>query len=352
MAVWTTGNVVRQAVRVILGRSDLALVGAFAYSPTKAGVDVGKLCGLDRPVGVLATSDVDELLALDLDCVVYSPLHFVADDVERLLRAGVNVVATAEFMTGSNLGEAVRATLDEAGRTGRATLFGSGMNPGFAQLLAGVAAGITAGVQTVTVSESVDVGQFVSDANFEAAGWGRPRDDPGHADAVRAATAVFAEAVDVLGRLLGVELDGRRCDVDFAHATQEVELPGTTIGKGCVAAMDVRWTGTFEGRDVVGVHQRWLATEHVEPAWTVEHGYIVEVRGDPNVRLKLDIWPTDADLADLTRDTMHGIGMRITAVPVVNAIPAVCAAPPGIATYADLPVITSSIGAVQPTSSE
>jgi hypothetical protein len=352
VAVWTTGNVVRQAVRVILGRSDLSLVGAFAYSPSKAGVDVGELCGLDRPIGVLATSDVDELLAQDLDCVVYSPLHFVPADVERLLRSGVNVVATAEFMTGTNLGEAVRSRLDEAGRAGGATLFGSGMNPGFAQLLAGVAAGITAGVQTVTVSESVDVGQFVSDANFADAGWGRPKDDPGHADDVCAATEVFAEAVDVLGRLLGVDLDGRRCDVDFAHATQDVELPGLTIRAGHVAAMDVRWTGIFEGCDVIGVHQRWLATEHVDPPWTVEHGYVIEVQGDPNVRLKLDIWPTDADLADLTRDTMHGIGMRITAVPVVNAIPAVCAAVPGIATYADLRVITSPIGAPQPNLSQ
>ena len=58
---------------------------------------------------------------------------------------------------------------------------------------------------------------------------------------------------------------------------------------------------------------------------------------------RLEIWPTDADLARLDKHTMHSIGMRITAVPVVNAIPAVCAAPPGLATYADLPVITSPL---------
>jgi hypothetical protein len=67
------------------------------------------------------------------------------------------------------------------------------------------------------------------------------------------------------------------------------------------------------------------------------------VVGDPNLRLKLDIWPTDQDLADLTKATMHSIGMRITAVPVVNAIPAVCAASPGIATYATLPTIASPL---------
>ncbi len=339
---WTTGNVARQAVRAILRRTDLELVGAFAWSSEKDGVDVGELCGLD-PVGVAATSDLDAVLALRPDCIIYSPLHLDPVELADLLRAGINVVTTAELMTGSNLGEAGRDALHHAALDGDVTLFGSGMNPGYAQLLAAVAAGVSSGVQQVTVAESVDVSQFVSDANFEAMGWGRPRNDPGHADDVRVGTAVFAEAVEVLGRLLGAELDDVRCDVEFAHATEAIELPEMVIEADHVAAMDVNWSGVVDGRDVVGVNQRWLASTRIDPAWTVEHGYRIEVVGDPNLRLKLDIWPTDADLADLTKETMHSIGMRITAVPVVNAIPVVCAAPAGIATYADLPVITSPL---------
>jgi hypothetical protein len=198
-------------------------------------------------------------------------------------------------------------------------------------------------VQQVTVSESVDVALFVGDANFAAMGWGRPRDDPGHADDVRAGTAVFAEAVEVLGQLLGVVFDEVRCDVEFAYATEDVRLDAMVIEQDHVAAMDVHWIGVVAGRDAVRVQQRWLASTLIDPAWTVEHGYRIEVVGDPNLRLKLDIWPTDADLADLTKETMHSIGMRITAVPVVNAIPVVCAAPAGIATYADLAVITSRL---------
>jgi hypothetical protein len=115
------------------------------------------------------------------------------------------------------------------------------------------------------------------------------------------------------------------------------------IERDHVAAMDVNWVGVVAGRDAIAVRQRWLASTLIDPPWTVEHGYRIEVVGDPNLRLKLDIWPTDADLADLTKETMHSIGMRITAVPVVNAIPVVCAASAGIATYADLPVITSRL---------
>ena len=67
---------------------------------------------------------------------------------------------------------------------------------------------------------------------------------------------------------------------------------------------------------------------------------MVEVGGDPNLRVKLDLWP-EGDLASMGVDEFRNVGMRITAVPPVNAIAAVCAAGPGILTYADLPVITA-----------
>ena len=70
---WATGNVGRAAIEGVLAHPDLELVGAYVYSEAKAGRDVGELCGID-PVGVTATDDVDEILALDADCVVYSPM--------------------------------------------------------------------------------------------------------------------------------------------------------------------------------------------------------------------------------------------------------------------------------------
>jgi hypothetical protein len=98
------------------------------------------------------------------------------------------------------------------------------------------------------------------------------------------------------------------------------------------------------GDPAVALHQRWVMGRDVEPEWTVEHGYVVEVDGDPHVRLKLDIGPDRHAPGALTTDGIHAIGMRITGVPAVNAIPAVCAAAPGIRTYADLPAVTSRIG--------
>ena len=75
MVQWTTGNIAKQAVRAVLDRADLELVGVYAFSAGKAGKDVGHLVGLDRAVGVAATSDIEAIIALKPDCVLYMPLH-------------------------------------------------------------------------------------------------------------------------------------------------------------------------------------------------------------------------------------------------------------------------------------
>lgn len=338
---WTTGNVARQTVRAVVGRPDLALVGAYAWSPDKAGVDVGTLVGLD-PVGVTATSSVEDLLALDPDCVVYTPLHVDVPELAALLRAGVDVVTSSELVTGRSLGPSAVEALSAAALEGGATLFGSGMNPGFAQLVAGVLAGMSLDVRHVRVTESVDTSLFAGDANMDDLGWGRPLGDPGHAADVEAAVRVFADGVDVLARMLGVSLESTRCTVTLAAATRDLDLPGRPIAAGGVAGIDVRWSGWAGGREVVELAQRWVMGSGLEPDLPVEHGYLVEVDADPQVRAKVDIWP-DQDLATLTPEAIHAIGMRITGVPVVNAIPAVVAAPPGLHTYATLPLITGRL---------
>ena len=337
---WTTGNVGRQAVAAIAARPDLELVGVYAHDPAKAGRDAAELCGLDTPTGVLATGDVDALFALRPDCVLYAPLHIDVDEVARILEAGINVVTTAEFVTGTSLGPEATATIDAAALAGGVTILGTGINPGFAEVFVGVAAGLSQGVRSIKVTESVDVTMFANDPNFAAVGWGRPPGDPGHAEAVEAATAVFSDALDLLAGLVGLPLDDRVCTVEFAHATEELDIPGMVIPKGHVAGMHVGWDGIVEGVTRLGIHQRWVIGDRIEPAWTVELGYVVEVAGDPNVRVKLDVWP-DGDLAAMGVDEFRAVGMRMTAVPAVNAIPAVCAAPPGIRTYADIPPVAA-----------
>ena len=142
---WTTGNVGKSSVQAIAANPTLELVGCYAWSPDKVGRDVGELCGID-PLGVTATDDVDALLALKPDCVVYNPMWMDTDELVRILSAGVNVVSTAAFITGHNLGPG-RDRIEEACRRGGATMFGTGISPGFAELLA---------IVTATICDRVD----------------------------------------------------------------------------------------------------------------------------------------------------------------------------------------------------
>ena len=96
---WATGNVGQRALRAVLDRDAFDLVGVHAFSPDKVGQDAGALAGI-APVGVLATDDVDALIGTAPDCVLYTPRVIDYDLVARLLRAGINVVTTGDFLTG------------------------------------------------------------------------------------------------------------------------------------------------------------------------------------------------------------------------------------------------------------
>src|SRR5690242_3783341 len=69
---FSTGNVGRHALRSIIHHRELELVGVHASSPDKVGRDAAELCGLAEPTGVIATDDLDALVALRADCVVYT----------------------------------------------------------------------------------------------------------------------------------------------------------------------------------------------------------------------------------------------------------------------------------------
>ncbi|OLT12154.1 dihydrodipicolinate reductase [Actinomadura sp. CNU-125] len=336
---WTTGNVGRQSLAAVAERPGLELVGLYCHGAEKAGKDAGELAGLGRPLGVRATDDVEAIIALAPDCVLYMPLHPDVEHLERLLRAGINVLTTASFLTGRAYGRAARDALEDAARAGGASLFGSGVNPGYADQLAAVASGVCRRVDHVTVFESFDIGMWAGDANQDGLGWGRPAGDPGHADDVREATAPFGDAVEALAELLDAALDDVRCEVGFAHATKDLDLPGREVKAGTVAGLDVRWIGAAGGADVVEAHVRWTVTPDLDPAWDVAMAYLIEVRGHPQVNLRVEVLPQD--MTSMSLDEMLAIGSVITAMPVVNAIPAVVAARPGIVTYADLPTQSS-----------
>ena len=324
---WTTGNVGTSSVRAIVANPGLELVGCFAFSPDKVGRDVGELCGLD-PVGVVATDDVDALLALEPDCVVYNPMWSDVDELVRILSAGVNVVSTAAFITGHNLG-ADRDRIVEACQKGGSTILGSGISPGFIELLAIVSSTICDRVDKITISEVADSTFYDSPLTEIPAGFGSPIDDPDLQAKTAHGTAVFGEAVRLVADALGVELDDITCEGEYAQTTEDLDLGSWTIQAGCVAGVAASWKGWVGGKDVVQLDVRWRKGQTLEPDWKVDHdGWKIQIDGMPTVTLDVGLLPPPDFQAETIEEFMV-IGHVITAMPPINAIPAVVAAEPG-----------------------
>lgn len=330
---WTTGNVGKRAALAIARHPELALVGCYAWSPAKVGRDVGALCGVE-PLGVTATSDVEALLALRPDCVVYTPMWPSTDELVRLLGAGVNVVTTAAFINGRRLG-AERGRLVEACARGRASLFGTGISPGLVELVGLVVAGMCDRIDKITVNEAAYTMGYDSPETEKPAGFGRPIDDPDLQRMTAEGTAVFGEAVAMVADALGVELDDVVCEAEHAKTTEDLDLGSWRIAAGCVAGVAASWQGRVGGRTVVELNLRWKKAPTLEPDWPIEDGHVIEVQGRPTVRTTLRFLPPPDFEATSLADFMV-LGHIMTAMPAVNAIPAVVAAPPGIVGYADL----------------
>lgn len=332
---WTTGNVGKQSAIAVARSPGLELVGCYAWSADKVGRDVGELCGVE-PLGVAATHDVDALLALRPDCVVYNPMWPSVDELVRILEAGVNVVTTAAFINGRNLGPD-RKRVVEACERGGSSLFGTGVSPGFVELLGLVTAGISDRLDKLTISEAAHTMGYDSPETEKPAGFGRPIDDPDLQAMTAEGTAVFGEAVEMVADALGVELDDVVCEADYAAALEDLDLGSWQIGKGCVAGVAASWQGRVGDRTVVELNVRWKKAPVLEPDWEIQDGWVIEVQGRPTVRTTVQFLPPPDFEAKSLADFMV-LGHIMTAMPAVNAIPAVVAAPPGIVTYADLPL--------------
>jgi hypothetical protein len=336
---WTTGHVGREAVKGILTHPELQLVGAYAWSKHKVGKDVGELCGLG-PIGIKATDDVDALLAMGADCVCYAPGWPNIDEMVRILEAGLNMVCSY-FITGTSWGEEARGRLVRAAEKGKVSLFGSGIFPGFAPFIAALMPAVSRDFRCVRFLESVDLSPYAAFANFARLGWGQPPDAK-WAEANEIALGTYGEGIEVVADMLGIPITEKRFKYEYATTPTDRAFFGFPVPAGTIAGQRCTWSGMVGDAPAVVLDVVWKAGSNLEPDWPLMHGYTMEVEGNPNVHTRVTFSPpgmkrtgpsgAGAEVADLAN--------VITAMPVISAIPAVCAAAPGIRTYADLPLIT------------
>ncbi|MGB0876913.1 MAG: dihydrodipicolinate reductase [Mycobacterium sp.] len=333
---WTTGNIGRRSLHAIIGRDDMELVGVYAHGADKAGIDAAELCGWPHATGVKATSDIDQLLALQPDACCYNPLWSSVDELVRLLESGINVCSSAAWITGGKQSPEDLSRIRIACKKGNSTIFGSGAHPGMSNLVGMVLSGACERVDEIRITESVDCSTYESAGTQTAMGFSQDPDTPGLAESVRRESEVFAESAAMMADAIGVRLDRVTFDVTFTAATGDSDLGFMRIPEGTVAGVLGYHRGWVGDRNVVSVGFNWIMGEHVTPPKRLEHGHVVQVFGLPNMRTVLHCLPPK----DWAEPGFMGLGMIYTALPVTNAVPAVVAAAPGIVTLADLPPIT------------
>lgn len=340
---FSTGNVGVHALKMIIERPDLRLVGLHAHGADKVGRDAAELCGLDEPTGIVATDDVEALLALDADCVVYTsqaemrPQEAI-EEISRFLRAGTNVVGTSMvwLVAPYQADEWMRTPLVKACEAGGTSLYINGVDPGFSgDSLVYTALSLAGRATSVTVSEICDYGTY-DDAEFTGVSFGFGT-TPEHTPIMFAKgvlSSLWGGQVRSLAQLLGVTLDEVREWHESWVTPEQIDCTMMTVPPGHVAAVRFAVEGIRDGEPVITMEHVNRLTSAAAPDWpTPPDGrpgvHRVVVRGTPGVEINTHLGLDGVD---------HNQGGVIsTAARAVNAIHDVCAAPPGLLAVKDLP---------------
>jgi len=336
---WATGAVGRHAVAAVVDHPELELAGVFVYSDDKAGRDAGELCGL-APVGVTATKDRDEVLALDADCVLYMPQGETnpagaLEDICALLASGKDVISTAvtALIYPPSMGPIVVDRLDKACAEGGSTFHATGIEPGWAsEVLPLTMSALFRRIDSLLVQELLDYSTYASTFMlFDVMGFGRAPDAEvlGAKPAVLA--SVFRAPLMLVADGLGAAIDDFTFDRQVWLAERSFDVAAGRIERGTVAAMRFSATAWVDGCPALAVEHVTRLAPGAAPDWPTGRGWKVTVEGEPSMTLEAKIAVHGEDENDQ--------GCLGTAMHAVHAIAPVCAAAPGIRTFLDLPPI-------------
>ncbi|KUI24013.1 dihydrodipicolinate reductase [Mycobacterium sp. IS-1742] len=341
-----TGNVGQHSLRAVIGRPDLELVGVHASSPEKIGRDAAELCGSSEPTGIVATDDLDALIALRPDCVVYTaqaetrPMEAL-EQLTAILSAGINVVASSLvwLVTPRLADDWLRVPLEQACDAGGASLYVNGIDPGYSgDTEVHSALSLVTRATSVTVQEIFDYGNY-DDFEFtgKSMGFGLSAEDekplfylPG------VLTSMWGGQVRNLAGQLGIALEDVRQRIEPWYTPTRIDCKMATVEPGGMAAVRFAVEGVRDGAPVITIEHVTRLTAAAAPQWeyppdgrTGVHRVVVE--GEPRVELNTHVSHPSLDVTEA--------GCVSTAARVVNVIDWVCRAPKGLIAVEDIPQV-------------
>ncbi|MFF6804058.1 dihydrodipicolinate reductase [Streptomyces sp. NPDC012616] len=336
---WATGTIGARSLRAVLDHPRMVLSGVHVHSPGKSGRDAGELCGAD-PTGVTTTHRLDDILALGADCVLYMPRVTDLDEVCALLAAGVNVVATTGgFHHPAGMDPAVRNRVEEACERGGASLHDTGSSPGFiTEAVPLVLASVQRRLENLTIHEYADLSRRDSpELLFDIMGFGREPAASFDEGRLVHIEGSFGPSLRLVADALGLPLDSVEVRGECAAAACTTDVAAGVLRAGTVAAQRMTLSGLREGRTLLEFQATWYCTGDLDPAWELRPtGWHLTVDGDAPLGIDMRF--------PVPLERLAAVSPGYTAHRAVNAVPAVCAAAPGIRTTVDLPPFTAVLG--------
>jgi 4-hydroxy-tetrahydrodipicolinate reductase len=312
-------------------------VGLYVTSDAKNGKDAGELAGLGRETGVKATTSVEDIIALSADCVVYMPAYTDFDQVCRLLSSGKNVVTgRGEFLFPAAMKTQHRKAVEAACSLGGTSIHATGSSPGFiSEALPIPLIAQQRRFECLTINEYADMTSRDSPAMiFNMMGFGKAAGvfNPGMIDHVK---HDFSGSLMQIAEAVNMPLDDVTAKGEFGIARHDKKIAAGLIPTGSVAAMRITVEGTHKGKPLMRFIANWYCSADIDKDWKLrDSGWLVEVRGDT---------PLDVSITyPVLKEDYPAFTPGLTAHRIVNAIPVVCEAKPGIRTTMELPHIIAT----------
>ena len=320
------------------------------HSPEKVGRDAGETSRTDNRSACSRQTDANALIDLRPDCIVYAasgPEHDAASvpDYVRFLEAGINVgvhqfdpahLPTAFDPRGSNS--------HACGRCRRRIFYASGIEPGFA--LDQLPLVLATQSSTIRSIHAYEIGLYddyaVADVMMDGMGFSRPMDYEPFITIPGVVIHEWSGGIRLIADALGAEIEELRESVDRAPTERTLEVACGTIAAGTAGAIRIKAIGIIDGREAITIeHVTRTARAPSPPDWpTADHdvSYRVEIEGDPNIHLDMACSLDDPAAAGIAGMQAGAGAMVATAMRVVNAVPYVVAARPGVLSSLDIPL--------------
>ncbi len=327
---WATGAMGKTCLRAVIDHPDLELVGVYVYGDKKAGRDAGEIARRD-PTGVIATTSMEKILAMDADVLIHAPrIQFPynahKEDICRILASGKNLISINGHSFPAYHGQAYAQTFEEACKQGNSTLFCTGLNPGFVvDKIAAAATGICTEIDSINIREVYNCWEMpVPEYVFGVMGMGS---DPEKLELDSGPLAElfegqFAEQVAHLAHRLGVKLDDIVADHETVTTPVDIHAVAGLVPAGTVGGTNWRWHGVLDGKPFITLSINWIMDENLPGYEDFEH-WTINIRGKPGLDKSTElVEPVDDTVR--TKAVQYGV-----AGSVINSIPEVCAAEPG-----------------------